>query len=149
MNTCEFAVGIKQLRFRAMCTCSTQSRIQHFPACRSLWHASGFFPERFVCKKHLQRVIIANKNISIDVIQYLLHGSLRLLQGYFNLPAFGCGRHNLRNLAHQFHILFIPLFLPAKIKRKKTEMHAQLRQRKDSDGFHPLYFEHLSYKRIE
>ena len=107
MNTCEFAVGIKQLRFRAMCTCSTQSRIQHFPACRSLWHASGFFPERFVCKKHLQRVIIANKNISIDVIQYLLHGSLRLLQGYFNLPAFGCGRHNLRNLAHQFHILFI------------------------------------------
>ena len=116
MNACKLTVGIKQLWLRAVFTPIFQSCIQHSPTFCIFRNFSCFFPERLIGKNHFQCIVIAHKNISIDIIQYLLHGSLRLLQRYFNLPAFGSSGYNLRYLAHQFHILFIPLFVPAKVK---------------------------------
>ena len=149
MNACKLTVSIEQLRLRAVFTPIFQTCIQHSPTFRICRDFPGFFSERLIGKNHFQRIVITHKNIGIDIVQYLLHGSLRLLQRCFNLPAFSSSRYNLRYLAHQFHIFFIPLFVPTKVERKKAEMYSQLWQGKDSDGFYALHFEHLSNKRIE
>lgn len=72
-------VSIKQPWLRTMFTHAVQPRIQHFPAFRLIRYLPGFLSKRLVRKKHFQRIIIANKNIGIDIIQYFLHRLLRLL----------------------------------------------------------------------
>ena len=118
MNACKLTVGIEQLRLRAVFTPIFQTCIQHSPTFRIFRNFSCFFPERLIGKNHFQRIVITHKNIGIDIVLYLLHGSLRLLQRCFNLPAFSSSRYNLRYLAHQGKSIFFFKFLQRSLCRR-------------------------------
>lgn len=104
----------------------------------------GFFPEGLFAKAP-QRFIIANKNISIDMVQYLFVVRCDCYRDVSSCQRFVViqSAKSALSIPHLFH----PLFLPAEVKWKKTEMPPTVTKEKTAMAFTPTWALCLSYKR--